>query len=280
MRSRLFGSTGVRVPIVGQGTWLLEQDHARSIAAIRRGLDLGMTHIDTAEMYGAGQVEELIGEAITGRREQVFLASKVLPSNASYQGTLDACERSLERLGTDWLDLYLLHWPSQLPLEETVKAFEQLVRQGKIRFWGLSNFDVSELEQAIAIAGEGRIACDQVLFNVEERYAEQGLLGFCQRNGIALVAYSPLGAGIFPSNASHGGRVLHAIARARGVEAQQIALAFLLRHPDVFAIPKAGKIAHVEANAAAADLQLSPDEIARLEAAFPTRPEQESLPIL
>ena len=281
MRSRLFGSTGERVPVVGQGTWHLElEDRAKVVEALRHGLDLGMTHVDTAEMYGAGQVEEIVGEAIAARRDEVFLVSKVLPSNATYDGTLEACERSLRRLQTDRLDLYLLHWPSEHPLEQTIAAFEKLVEQGKTRFWGLSNLDLAELEAALAIAGKGRIACNQVLYNLDERYAERELLGFCRRNEIASVAYSPLGSGSFPAPRSAPGRVLGEIARAHGATPQQAALAFLLRGEGVFAIPKASRRAHLESNAAAAELQLTDDELRRIDQAFPDRVEQTELPLL
>lgn len=281
MRSRLFGSTGEQVAIVGQGTWKLElEDRPKVIAALRYGLDLGMKHIDTAEMYGAGLVEEIVGEAIAGRRDEVFLVSKVLPSNATYEGTLAACERSLRRLRTDRLDLYLLHWPSGYPLEQTIAAFEKLVEQGKTRFWGVSNFDLAELEDALAIAGKGRIACNQVLYSLDERYVERELLGFCQRNAIALVAYSPLGSGSFPVPTSARGKVLDEIARARGATPQQIALAFLLHREGVFVIPKASKRAHLESNAAAAELQLTGEELRRIDQAFPDRVEQTELPIL
>src|SRR5437899_2390193 len=178
MKRRPFGWTGVPVPVVGQGTWNLERDErARVVVALRAGLDQGMTHIDTAEMYGSGVVEELIGEAIAGRRDEVFLASKVLPSNASFERVLRACEASLRRLRTDRLDLYLLHWPGTHPLERTIAAFERLVRDGKIRFYGVSNFDAEEMAQALAIAGERRIACNQVLYHLRERSIEHAAYG-------------------------------------------------------------------------------------------------------
>lgn len=281
MEKRVWGRTGVRVPVIGQGTWQMESDEREeALEALRVGLDLGLTHIDTAELYGRGYVEELVAEAIAGRREEVFLVSKVMPSNASYAGTLRACEGSLRRLGTDYLDCYLLHWPGSHPLEDTVRAFERLVSDGKIRSWGVSNFDVEELEEALAIAGPGRIACNQVLYHLKERAMEHGVLSWCEAQGVSVVGYSPLGSGDFPRPGSHGGRVLAELARAHGASPQQVALRFLARRPSLFTIPKASRAAHVRDNAAAASLTLSPEELARLDAAFPLGPEPESLPAL
>lgn len=274
MKTRTFGPMGVEVSIVGQGTWNLErEDKKTALAALGRGLDLGMTHLDTAEMYGQGAVETMLAPVLTGRwaerRAEVFLASKVLPSNASRRGTVAACERSLARLGTDHLDLYLLHWPSSHPLKDTIAAFEELVDRGRIRAWGLSNFDEQGLARAVRIAGEGRIACNQVLYHLEERGIEHAVIPYCEEHCIAVVAYSPLGQGSFPAPGSRGGRVLAEIAAGRGATPHQVALAFLLRGPALFAIPKAARRDHVEANAAAADLELSADEVARIDAAFP-----------
>ncbi|MBW2527793.1 MAG: aldo/keto reductase [Deltaproteobacteria bacterium] len=244
MQRRAIGS--VAVPFIGQGTWQMERDdRSEAVAALGRGLDLGMTHIDTAEMYGSGRVEEIVGEAIAGRRDEVFLVSKVLPHNASLQGTLQACERSLRRLKTDYLDLYLLHWPGQHPLEQTIAAFERLVERGAIRAWGVSNFDERELEQAYRIAGPGRMVCNQVLYHLEERAIEHAVASWCAAHDVAVVAYSPFGAGSFPSARSRGGRVLAEIAAAHGASAYQVALQFLLRDPGVLAIPKATRRAHV-----------------------------------
>ncbi|HEY8154371.1 MAG TPA: aldo/keto reductase [Myxococcota bacterium] len=269
------------VAAVGQGTWQMERDsRAQAIAALRRGLDAGATHVDTAEMYGDGRVEELVAEAIAGRRDEVFLVSKVLPANASRRGTLRACEASLRRLGTDRLDAYLLHWPGSHPLAETIEAFEELARAGKIRAWGLSNFDEDELAEALALAGAGRIACNQVLYHLGERAVEHAVLPFCARHGIALVAYSPFGSGRFPGPRSRGGRVLAELAAARGVTPRQLALAFLLRAPEVLVIPKAASAEHAAENAAAADLELGPDEVARLERAFPLGPRRRGVPVL
>ncbi len=271
MRQLPFGWTGVRVPLLGQGTWDLERgDRATVVAAVRQGLDLGMTHLDTAEMYGDGEVERIVGEAINGRRKDVFLVSKVLPENASYQGILEACERSLRRLGTDHLDLYLLHWESQVPFAETARAFQKLVEQGKTRFWGVSNFDVPELQRAMdVLKGTGQaIACNQVLYHPAQRYLEATLLPFCQQHGIAVVAYSPLGAGSFPSAASKEGKALAKVARARQATARQVALAFVMR-AGAFAIPKAARPEHVIENAGAGELLLSAEEVSFLEDQLP-----------
>lgn len=270
MKTRAFGPTGIDVPLLGQGTWRLEEDEPRqALAALRRGLDLGMTHVDTAEMYGGGKVEESLAPLVVERREEIFLASKVLPENASRKGTVAACERSLARLGTDHLDLYLLHWPSRHPLRDTIAAFEELVERGLVRHWGVSNFDEELLARAVRIAGPGRVACNQVLYHLEERTIEHRVLPYCAEQGIAVVAYSPFGGGSFPSSRSEGGRVLAEIAEARGATPQQVALAFLVRRPPLFAIPKAARPEHAEDNAAAGDLEISEDEIARLDRAFP-----------
>lgn len=270
MRSRPFGPTARQVPIIGYGTWQLEQDDRRAaIAAIRRAVELGATHIDTAELYGRGRVEEMLAEALAGLRERVFLASKVLPENASFDGTIAACERSLRRLATDRLDLYMLHWRGRHPLEETFRAFEKLRAAGKILAWGVSNFDTDDLDEAIAVAGEGRIACNQVLYHLKNRTIEHGVLPWCEQHRVALVAYSPFGCGDFPAAASGGGRVLAAVAEARGVSAHAVALAFLARREAVFAIPKSADPDRVSANCAAGDLELSPEEVARIDEAFP-----------
>jgi diketogulonate reductase-like aldo/keto reductase len=281
MERRRFGPTKREVAVIGQGTWHMEEDdRALAIAALRRGLDLGMTHIDTAELYGSGAVEQMVGEAISGRREEVFLVSKVLPDHASRRGTVAACERSLARLGTDWLDCYLLHWPGDHPLEDTVAAFEQLQRDGKIASWGVSNFDESDLEGVRAIAGEGRLACDQVLYHLQQRAIEHAVLPWCEEHDAAVVSYSPLGSGRFPGRRTTGGRVLQQIADAHGATPRQVALRFLLRHPAIFAIPKAARPEHAEDNAGAGDLRLTEDEEARIDAAFPRRRRPRSLPML
>src|SRR2546425_946007 len=245
---------------------------AAAVAARRAGLALGMTHIDTAEMYGSGGVEELVGEAIAGRREQVFLVSKVLPQNASRAGVLRACEASLRRLRTDRLDCYLLHWQGRHPLADTIAAFEQLRREGKVRAWGVSNFGVEEMEHAAALEGAERIACNQVLYHLEERAIEHAVVPWCIARGIAVVGYSPFGSGRFPGPRSRGGRVLAEIAAAHGATPRQVALAFLVRTPGLFTIPKAARAAHVAENAAAGNLVLSAEDVRRSDAAFPRRP--------
>lgn len=270
MERRSFGAGGIQVPPIGQGTWYIEQASRReAVAALRRGLDLGLTHVDTAEMYGSGRAEEVVAEAIAGRRDEVFLVSKALPSNASRKGAVAACENSLKRLGTDRLDCYLLHWRGGHPLAETFAAFEQLREAGKIRAWGVSNFDVDDLDEALAIAGPGRIACNQVLYHLGERAIEHAVLPWCEAHGVALVGYSPFGSGSFPSPASAGGRALAEVAKVRGATPRQVALAYLTRRPALFTIPKAANASHVEDNAGAADLPLEPDDIEKLERAFP-----------
>jgi diketogulonate reductase-like aldo/keto reductase len=281
VRTRPFGWTGVPVAVVGQGTWHMEQDgRARAVAALRAGLDAGLTHIDTAEMYGNGRVEEIVGEAIAGRRGEVFLVSKVLPHNASYDGVRRACAASLRRLRTDHLDVYLLHWPGPHPLEETIRAFEDLVRAGQIRFWGVSNFDTDDLEAARRIAGPRRLACNQVLYHLRERAIEHAVIPWCARHRAAVVAYSPFGSGRFPAPATPGGRVLAEIAARHKATPRQVALAFLLRIDNVFVIPKASTLEHVRDNAGAADLRLSAEDVGRIEAAFPLGPPPRSLPVL
>lgn len=270
MRQRRFGPDALTLPVLGQGTWNLEaDDRAAAIGALRRGLDLGLTHVDTAEMYGHGAVETLLGEALAGRRDEVFLVSKVLPSNASRAGTVRACEQSLRRLKTDRLDLYLLHWPGAIPLAETVAAFEQLMAAGKIRAWGVSNFDVDDLEALRAVSDVGHIACNQVLYHLEERSIEHAVIPWCEEHHVSVVAYSPFGSGSFPSARSQGGRVLADVAARHGVTPHAVALAFLVRRESVFAIPKAGDARHVEANARGGDLALTTDDLRRLDEAFP-----------
>ncbi len=268
MQQRNFGTSNRPVPAIGQGSWQIEASgKADAIAALRLGLDLGLTHIDTAEMYGAGASERIIGEAIRGRRDEVFLVSKVLPTNASARGTLRACEQSLRNLGTDRLDCYLLHWRGSYPLTETVVAFEALKRDGKILSWGVSNFDLADLEEVTAIAGAPE--CNQVLYHLQERAIEHAVIPWCQAHGTALVAYTPFGQSpaLYDPTTS-GGRVLEQIALAHGATARQVALRFLLRYPNVFVIPKAARPGHVRENAAADDFELSAADAAALEAAF------------
>jgi diketogulonate reductase-like aldo/keto reductase len=276
-----FGPTRREVAVIGQGTWYIEETEAsHAIAALRRGLDLGMTHIDTAELYGSGAAEEIVGQAIAGRRERVFLVSKVLPSHASRRGVVAACEASLARLKTDRLDCYLLHWRGGQPLEETIAGFEQLRGAGKILAWGVSNFDVPDLEAVRAIAGAGHPACNQVLYHLQERAIEHAVLPWCEKHRVAVVAYSPFGhRGGFPSPRSHAGRLLQDIADAHGATARQVALGFLVRRHGVFAIPKAAQLAHVEENARAGELRLSEAELARIGDAFPLS-RSRALPVL
>jgi diketogulonate reductase-like aldo/keto reductase len=281
MQTRRFGFTQRAVAVVGLGTWYLEAgDRARAIAALRRGLDLGMAHIDTAEMYGAGVAETIVGEAIAGRRDQVFLVSKVLPENASLKGTVTACERSLGRLKTDRLDCYLLHWRGRHPLADTFAAFEQLQRAGKILSWGVSNFDVADLDEARSTAGDGRLACNQVLYHLQERAIEHAVIPWCREHGVAVVAYSPFGHDRFPGPRTRGGRVLEEIAAAHDATPRQVALRFLLRWPAVFTIPKTGQPGHAEENAGAGALELTQTELARIAEAFPLGARPRGLPML
>ena len=280
MKQKKFGNHGPDVSVIGQGTWYLDRgDRKAAVAALRRGIATGMTHIDTAEMYG--DAELVIADAIAGLpREKLFLVSKVLPSNASRRGTITACERSLKRLKTDRLDCYLLHWRGQYPLAETVAAFEELVQAGKIRSWGVSNFDQDDLDELLHIAGPGKIACNQVLYHLQERAIEHAVIPWCERHGVAVVAYSPFGHNDFPSARSKGGEVLQSIAQAHNATPRQVALAFLTRGPSVLAIPKASSAEHAADNAAAGDLALDAAEIAALDKAFPRGPKPRGLPML
>src|ERR1700742_2228427 len=279
MKSKQFGNSGSDVSVIGQGTWYLDRgDRKKAIVALQRGVEVGMTHIDTAEMYG--DAELVIADAIAGRRDEVFLVSKVLPSNASRRGPTTACERSLKRLKTDRLDCYLLHWPGSYPLADTVAAFEELVSAGKIHSWGVSNFDVDDLSELSAVADGGRIACNQVLYHLQERAIEHAVIPWCKQNNVAVVAYSPFGHNEFPSPRDKPGQVLQAVADAHAASPRQVALAFLTRDPDVFAIPKASTAEHAADNAAAGQLTLSADEIAQLDKAFPRGPRPRGLPML
>src|ERR1700693_6309853 len=230
MKRRQFGPKNREVAVIGQGTWYIEEgQRASAIAALSRGLDLGMTHIDTAEMYGMGAAEELVGEAISGRRDEVFLVSKVLPENASHSQTRIACEHSLARLNTDRLDCYLLHWRGRYPLEETIAAFDDLQSAGKILSWGVSNFGVSDLQEAETIAGAGRITCNQVLYHLQQRAIEHDVLPWGEQHEVAVTGYSPFGHGQFPGPHTAGGRLLLEIAAVHGATPRQVALAFLTR---------------------------------------------------
>jgi diketogulonate reductase-like aldo/keto reductase len=273
VRRRPFGATGVELPIIGQGTWNMPESGARlkeARRALRRGIELGMTHIDTAEMYGAGRVEELLGEMILGiPREKLFIVSKVLPSNATYRGTLAAADASLKRLGCEYLDLYLLHWPGSIPLEETMRAFDRLVQDGKTRFVGVSNFEADEMRAAAGYLRETRLACNQVLYHLCERGTEFELLPQARELGIAIVAYTPFGRGEYLRSGSRSRETLEGIARRYRATVQQVALAFLTREQIVFTIPKAARVEHVEENAGAGDLELDKQDVAKIDAAYP-----------
>ena len=275
MQKRPFGKTSRDVAVIGQGTWQMD-DRKSAVTALRGGLDAGMTHVDTAEMYG--DAELIVAEAIMGRRDEVFLVSKVLPSNAARAGVIKACERSLKRLATDRLDCYLLHWRGRVPLAETIGAFEDLVQAGKILSWGVSNFDVEDLDEALEVAGPGQIACNQVLYHLEERAIEHAVLPWCEKNGVALVGYSPFGSGSFPSANSSGGRTLAKVAAKHGATARQVALAWLARR--TFTIPKASNPAHALDNAGAGALNLDERDVAEIDAAFPRGRAPSGLPML
>ncbi len=258
---------GARVPALGLGTWGMGErrgNRSAEVKALQLGLDLGMTLIDTAEMYGDGGAEEVVGEAIAGRRDGVYVVSKVYPHNASRSGAIAACERSLKRLGIDTLDLYLLHWRGSIPLRQTVEAFEKLKADGKIRAWGVSNFDPSDMADLAKVVPEGACVANQVLYHLGSRGIEWDLLPEARERGNAIMAYSPLGqAGILRNG------TLKAIADKHGVSPAAVALAWVLRHDHVFTIPKAASPEHVRANAAAADLALDADDLKALDEAFP-----------
>jgi diketogulonate reductase-like aldo/keto reductase len=271
MDRKPFGHIGVEVPVIGQGTWHMgesRRERAREIAALSLGLDLGLTHIDTAEMYGDGGAEEVVAAAIRGRRRaDLFLVSKVLPRNASYRGTIRAAEQSLRRLRTEYLDLYLLHWPGSHPIADTMGAMEALVAAGKARFVGVSNFDVAQMRVAMAALRRERLACNQVLYNLATRGIELDVIPMCQQEGIAVVGYTPFGG--WPRPGSKGLKVLSEIGARYGKTAQQVALKFLTRQPIVFTIPKASSPEHVRDNAGASGFALAEAETAAIDAAFP-----------
>lgn len=258
--------SGIDLPVLGQGTWAMGERGGRKteVTALKLGLDLGMNLIDTAEMYASGGAEEVVGEAIAGRRDEVYLVSKVLPSNASRRGIVTACERSLKRLKTDRMELYLLHWQGGVPLAETVEGFEALVRDGKIRRWGVSNFDAGDMEELVSLKGGDAVQINQVYYNLNHRGIEFDLAPWCLKHRVPIMAYSPLDQG----------RLLRApalqqIAQAHGVTAAQVALAWLMQRDGVFVIPKAGSEAHVRENFGALKVQLSKDDLATLDRAFP-----------
>jgi diketogulonate reductase-like aldo/keto reductase len=279
---RPFGPLADFVPVVGQGTWLMGDSGNRGteVATLRAGIAAGATHIDTAELYGAA--EDLVGEAIKGlRREDLFIVSKVLPSNASYKGTIRACETALRRIGTSYLDVYLLHWRGSYPLEETMGALEALVEQGKIRALGVSNFNVADLDEAASALTSARIACNQVLYHLEERHIDGDLVDYCGEHDIAVVGYSPFGHGRFPRAGGAGGQALAAVAARHGATPRQVALAFLARKPPFFTIPKASSVAHAQENVGALRLALDARDLVELDTAFPARPgSDDELPML
>lgn len=259
--------SGEAVPVLGQGTWMMGEAgrrRAEEVAALRLGIDLGMTLIDTAEMYADGGAEEVVGEAIAGRRDGLFLVSKVLPQNASRRGTIAACERSLRRLGTDRIDLYLLHWRGGVPLAETVEAFRTLVRDGKIRHWGVSNLDLADMEELSGVPGGDGVQTDQLLYNLTRRGIEHDLLPWCRQRGIPVMAYSPIEQGRLLGHAG-----LRRIAERHGATPAQVALAWLLRRDGVIAIPKATAADHVRENRAAVGLPLGEDDLSELDRLFP-----------
>lgn len=270
--------SGQELPTLGQGTWFMGDRPDRrtdEIKALRRGIDLGMTLIDTAEMYGSGAAEVLVGAAIRDCREDVFLVSKVLPNHASRERTIAACEGSLQRLGTDRIDLYLLHWRGHIPLAETIEAFDQLVSAGKIRHWGVSNLDPGDMQELVGISGGNTVQTDQVLYNLSRRGIEFDLLPWCRSRNIPIMAYSPIEQGRLLSHPA-----LSEIARAHHATPAQIALAWLLRQDGVIAIPKAGRLAHVEDNRRALDITLSDDDLTALDQAFPPPSGQTPLEML
>lgn len=271
MKRKPFGPTGVDVAVIGQGTWDIPERGARAaeaLDALRCGIELGMTHLDTAEMYGSGRVEELIRDVVAEfPRESLFITTKVLPGNASFHGTIAAADRSLRRLGVDYVDLYLLHWPGEHPLEETMRALEQLVHDGKTRFVGVSNFDADEMLEAASYLQKVPLACNQVLYHLNSRGPEHAVIPEAQKHKIAVVAYTPFGRSRFPRGKAAG--VLDEIARKHDATPRQVILAFLTHEPNVFTIPKASHVEHVRENAAAADLVLDEADIAVIDAAFP-----------
>lgn len=254
------------VPALGQGTWMMAEhasQRSAEIAALQHGIDLGMTLVDTAEMYGEGLVEELVGEALQGRRDEVYLVSKIYPWNASREGTVEACERSLKRLRTDRLDLFLLHWRGEHPLADTVAAMEQLQQAGKIRAWGVSNLDTDDMEELLAVPGGVGCQTNQVLYNLSRRGIEFDLLPWSRARQIPIMAYSPIEQGQLNTQG-----VLSTLATQHGVTPMQIALAWVLHQPDVIAIPKAGRVAHVGLNHAALSIRLSSQDLAALDREF------------
>jgi diketogulonate reductase-like aldo/keto reductase len=274
---RPFGCADLTMPVVGQGTWNMDRDGRPAVDALRYGIELGLTHIDTAEIYGDGAVELLVRRALKGQRERVQLVSKVNPARASRSGLIQACEQSLRRLGTDWLDVYLLHWEAPHPIPETVAGFELLVEAGKIRHWGVSNLDETTLAAFIEVAGPASICCNQVMHHLAERSIEHALVPYCREQNVAVVGYSPFAAGAFPNAANGGG--LAEVASSLQATPRQVALAFLILKSGGFTIPKASNPAHVEENAAAAALELPEEAVRLLEQIFPPGPQRAGVPV-
>lgn len=274
MRFAKWGSSGFEVSVIGQGSWNIETyPKADAIAAFHRGIEIGMTHVDTAFDYGRGKAESFLGEALAGKRDQVFLVSKVLPEVATYEGTIGACEGAMQRLRTDYLDCFLLHWLQDNPLDETIAAFEKLQADGKIRCYGMSNLSIAELGQAIDLAGPGRIVCHQIIYNLQCREIEREMIPFCREHNVAVVGYAPYGDVRAPGNLFHetlklGGGVLESIAESHGVSTRNVVIAYVLRR-DVFTIPKGERPEFAEDNARAADLVLTDEDVSRIDAAFP-----------
>jgi len=276
MLKRRFGSTDISVPVIGQGTW---QMNSSGIEAMNLAIELGMTHIDTAEMYSGA--EEVIAEVIRVRRKNIFLVSKVMPSNASYKNTLRACDASLKRLKTDYLDVYLVHWWSGThPIEDTMRAMEELVAAGKIRHIGVSNFDVAQLKRTQKALTRQKIACNQVLYHLRSRGIENNLIHYCGSQNIAVVGYSPFGQGDFPKSASKQGKVLETIASKHGKTPRQVALNFLTRREGLFAIPKSSDVDHVRENAGGAGWKLDEEDLASIDNAFPLPPKNQPLDMI
>ncbi len=272
---RHFGWTDIKVPVVGQGTWNMGRD---GLEALRLGIELGLSHIDTAEMYTGS--EEVVAEAIRGRRNEIFLVSKVLPSNASYKGTLRACDASLKRLKTDYLDVYLLHWWSgSEPIAETMRAMEELVAAGKTRHIGVSNLDLSQLKQAQKALPRSRIVCNQLLYHLRSRGIEHGLVPYCESQDIAVVGYSPFGQGDFPPANSKQGKALEKIASRHGKTPRQVALNFLTRRKSLFTIPKSSRPERVRENAGATGWKLDDEDLTLIDTAFPPPTKDEPLDI-
>jgi diketogulonate reductase-like aldo/keto reductase len=272
--------SGRPMPVLGQGTWRMGEDLSRrqsEVAALRFGLDLGMNLIDTAEMYGEGGAEEVVADAIAGRREEVFVVSKVYPHNATRRGAVEACARSLRRLKTDYIDLYLLHWRGDVPLSETFEAFKQLKAEGKILEYGVSNFDVSDMDEALALPGGNEIASNQVLYNLEQRGIEWDLIPWSRERRISITAYSPVGHKAAEQKRLFGNKEIKAVASRHGVAPVQVALAWALREPDVVAIPKAVQREHIRENRAAHELKLTPQDLDELDRAFP--PPKQKIPL-